>query len=185
MPEISDQQLIKDYFQGDAKALELLIARYLPLVYGYLLRFVRHAPDAEDITQEVFVKVWKQLKKFEPEKSFKAWILSIAKNTAIDFFRRKKIIPLAAFPPAFEDFLSETRADSKPLADESFDESLWLEKLRLAVASLSPKYREVFLLYYQDQLTFKEISLALKESINTVKSRYRRATIELKKILDK
>ncbi len=99
MPQ-DDRQLIYDYLKkGDEKSLEILIQRYLKPVYGFAYRYVGNVQEAEDIAQEVFVKVWKNLKKpalslskgFDPKKgNFKAWIFTIAKNTAFDFLKKKK-----------------------------------------------------------------------------------------------
>ncbi|MBI4159946.1 sigma-70 family RNA polymerase sigma factor [Candidatus Wolfebacteria bacterium] len=71
-------------------SLELLIRRYLKPIYGFTYRYVGAGQDTEDVTQETFVKVWRNLKKFDQNKSFKTWIFSIAKNTAIDFLKKKK-----------------------------------------------------------------------------------------------
>lgn len=80
-----DNQLIAEYLQGREQALEILINKYLGQIYGFVYRLVGKPEEAEDITQEVFVKVWRSLKKFDKEKSFKPWLFKIAKNTAMDF----------------------------------------------------------------------------------------------------
>jgi RNA polymerase sigma-70 factor (ECF subfamily) len=67
MPDRSDKQLIADYLKGDRASLEILIKRYLKPVYGFIFRYVGNAPEAEDITQEVFVRVWRNIKKFDPD----------------------------------------------------------------------------------------------------------------------
>jgi len=92
MPEISDKKLIKQYLHGDEKSLGFLIKRYLKPIYNFVYRYVSEAASAEDITQETFVKVWKNLNKFDQRKHFKTWIFCLAKNTAIDFLRKKKEI---------------------------------------------------------------------------------------------
>ncbi len=91
----SDQKLIANYLAGDEKSLEILINRYLRPIYSFVYRHVGNGEVAEDITQEVFVKVWRNLKKFDQNKSFKTWIFTIAKNTSFDFFKKKKAIPFS------------------------------------------------------------------------------------------
>lgn len=88
----SDEQLVVSYLKGDEKALEILIKRYLKLIYSFAFRFVSNSQEAEDIAQEVFIKMWRNLKKFDKNKKFKSWIFSIAKNTCLDTMKKKKII---------------------------------------------------------------------------------------------
>jgi RNA polymerase sigma-70 factor (ECF subfamily) len=87
----SDEKLITDYLRGDEKSLEILIKRYLKPIYSFTFRFVRDGQEAEDITQEVFVKMWRNLKKFKKNERFKNYLFTIAKNTCFDFLRKKKI----------------------------------------------------------------------------------------------
>jgi len=95
--EISDKKIIENYLKGDEKYLEILIQKYLKPIYGFVFKYVGNADEAEDITQAVFIKVWKNIKKYDKNKSFKTWIFSIAKNTCIDYLRKKKAIPLSNF----------------------------------------------------------------------------------------
>ncbi len=90
MSMLTDEQLIKNYLIGDNKALELLIKRYLTPIYNFVLRYVKNTSEAEDVTQEVFVKVWKNLKKFNDNYKFKSWLYTIAKNTSLDYLKKKK-----------------------------------------------------------------------------------------------
>ncbi|MFH1909788.1 MAG: sigma-70 family RNA polymerase sigma factor [bacterium] len=182
----SDQQLIADYLQGDEKSLEVLIGRYLKPIYSFVYRYIGGGQDTEDITQEVFVKVWRNLKKFDRQKSFKTWIFSIAKNTAIDFLKKKKVIPFSDFDT--EDggnIIADTFADMAKSSQEIFERKETAQMLESAMAELSPKYRTVLSLRYNSDFNFREIAETLGEPINTVKSRYRRALIILKNIFNK
>ncbi len=203
-----DQQLVADYIAGDEKSLEILIKRYLKPIYSFVCRYIGNSQDAEDITQEVFMKVWRNLKKFDQQKSFKTWIFSIAKNTSIDWIRKKKAIPFSNFEnEEGKNLLTETLADSAPLPNEIFERACISEMLNTAMSQLAPKYRMVlFLRYnwqrgrnesslsfrpsepirgfaYNDHFNFREIAEAFGESIHTTKSRHRRALIQLKKLL--
>jgi len=152
--------------------------------------------DAEDVTQEVFVKVWRNLKKFDQQKSFKTWIFSIAKNASLDYLKKKKAIPFSEFSArggsafggenvAGENMLAETLADPAPLPQELLERAGIAQVLNKTMEKLSPKYRMVLFLRYNDHFTFREIAETLGESINTVKSRNRRALIKIRKLLSK
>jgi len=185
MNNLSDEQLVHDYLKHkDEKSLKILIGRYLKPIYGFVYKYTNLLNEAEDITQEVFVKVWRNLKKFDQNKSFKTWIFQIAKNTAIDFLRQKKNIPFSAFETdEGENPLANTLIDQNPLPTEIFDQQNLAEKLTAAIDKLSEKYRQVLHLHYNNQFTFQEIAETLNEPIDTVKSRHRRALIVLKEIL--
>ena len=180
----SDQQLVADYIAGDEKSLEILIKRYLKPIYNFICRYVGNEQEAEDITQEVFVKVWRSLKKFDQSKSFKTWIFSIAKNTSIDWLRKKKAIPFSNFENGEgKNLLTEKLADPAPLPNKILERAGIAEILNIAINQLNPKYRMVLFLRYNDYFNFREIAEVLSEPLNTIKSRHRRALILLKKLL--
>jgi RNA polymerase sigma-70 factor (ECF subfamily) len=182
--DCSDQQLIADYLNGDEESLEVLIKRYLKPIYSFVFRYVGDSQEVEDITQEVFVKTWRNLKKFDRKKSFKTWIFTIAKNTSIDWLRKKKTIPFSEFEnKEGRNVLLETVADTAPLPHEFFGRANIVQKLTSAIEKLLPKYRMVLFLRYNDHFTFREIAEILEGSLNTIKSRHRRALILLKKLL--
>jgi RNA polymerase sigma-70 factor (ECF subfamily) len=191
-----DQNLILEYFKGDEKSLEILIQKYLKPIYGFIYRYVGGAKEAEDITQEVFVRVWRNLKKpapyriysgagFNPKKgSFKTWIFSIAKNAAIDSLRKKKALPFSEFDDdEGGNVLVETIVDPSPLPLEILERKDLTQLLEAAMQKLPMKYRMVLALRYNDHFTFQEIAETLAEPPDTVKSRHRRALILLKKII--
>ena len=121
-------------------------------------------------------------KNLTKKKSFKTWIFSIAKNTAIDFLKKKKTIAFSEFENEDgENTIMETLVDSSPLPSELLERSDLKGMLAKAMEKLSPKYRMVLFLRYNDHFTFREISESLNEPLDTVKSRHRRAVIMLKK----
>lgn len=186
MSNINDQILVEKYLQDDEKSLEILIQNYLKLIYSFTYRYVGNSQDAEDVTQEVFVKVWRHIKRFDQSKSFKTWIFSIAKNTAIDFLKKKKAIPFSDFDT--EDggnIIADTFADTAKLPQEIFERKETAQMLESAIAELSPKYRTILYLRYNSDFNFREIAETLGEPINTIKSRYRRALITLKNLFNK
>ncbi len=176
----SDLQLISEYIKGDEKSLEILIKKYLKRVYNLVYSYMQNQADAEDATQEVFVKVWKNISKFDHKKSFKTWAFAIAKNTAIDYLKKKKAIPFSMFDTADGNYITDTIADKSPLASEMAEYRENEDIISESIMSLPEKYRKIVGLRLKD-LTFKSIAEILGESINTVKSKYLRAIKLLKK----
>ena len=170
MTSKDDAQFVNRYFKGDEKSLEILIKKYLKPIYGFVYKYTGNVQEAEDITQEVFVKMWRYLKKYDKNKSFKTWIFSIAKNTCIDWLRKKKTISI-----------SELETGE---SDNFFERAGINQLLESATGKLLPKYQTVLSLYYDDNLNFREIAEQLGEPLDTVKSRHRRALIILRKDLD-
>jgi RNA polymerase sigma-70 factor (ECF subfamily) len=179
---MEDQELIKKFLGGNEDSLQLLFQRYLQPIYHFVYSSVRDAGQAEDITQEVFIKVWGHLKSFDQTKNFRVWIYTIAKHTVYDFLRKKKLIPFSFLER--EDEVYDV-ADTDPLPDKILETKQAGEKMEGALGTLSMQYREVLVLYYQEGFNFREIADILKTSVNTVKSRHRRALTLLKRAIQK
>ncbi len=180
----NDQQLIADYLNGDNSSIAILIGRYLKAVFNFTFRFVGKSEDAEDITQETFLKTWRNLKKYRQGENFKTWLFTIARNTAIDLLRKKKNFVFSDFEnDDGENSFAETLTDPEPLPDEVFTQAEEKNVLDNAITKLSPAHREVLLLHYNEHFTFDEIGKILGKSINTVKSRHRRALEDLRRLL--
>jgi RNA polymerase sigma-70 factor (ECF subfamily) len=187
MKNISDEKLVTMYLKGDEKALEELVRRYLSLIYGFSRKYAGDPDMASDISQEVFVKVWKNLKKFDTSKNFRNWIFVIAKNTALDWLKKKNALSLgkdmsAQGGPAsgWENNIPDLNQPS--MIDRFYNDSV-SQKLALAINQLPSKYGKVIKFHNQENLNFREISEKFGESVNTIKSRYRRGLILLKKYL--
>jgi len=183
--EKTDAELVSLYLNDeDPSALQTLISRYLKPVYNFVYHFVGNVHDAEDITQEVFVKVWKNLKKYRLEQSFKTWIFTIAKNTSIDWLRKVRHIAFSEFDSdGKENFIENTTADEEPLAEELaiLDEDR--KTVSRAMEKLGTADQIILVLRYSEDLTFKEIGEILKKPLDTVKSQHRRALTKLRTIL--
>lgn len=191
MNETSDEQLVFHYLKGDEKSLEALIRLYLKPIYNFVYRYTGSGQDADDLTQEVFVRVWKNLKKFDRRRSFKTWIFSIAKNASVDFLKKsqsafggKKTLPFSQFEnEKGGNPIIENIADPAPLPSEILEQKDRANVLTAALAKLSPQSRMVLFLRYNDHFTFREIAESLDRSLNTIKSWHRRALITLKGLL--
>lgn len=179
-----DEKLVHDYIAGEETALETLIKRYLKHIYSFVCRYVGNGKDAEDITQEVFLRMWKNIKKFDTQKKFKTWLFNIAKNASIDFLKKKRDIPFSFFEnETGRNVLIENIKDSAALPTELMQRADTANLLNAAMKKLSPEHRMVLFLRYNDHFNFREIGESLGESLHTIKSRHRRALIMLKKLL--
>lgn len=167
-----DNQLINKYLKGDEKSLELLINKYLKSIYSFVYKNIGNPAESEDLTQEIFLKIWKNLKKFDQSKNFKPWLYQIARNTAIDYLRKKKSIPFSRFQTeSGQNILLDTLTDdSKDLLEDLHKKDI-IEKVTF---SLDTNERKLIDLRHKQGMSFQEISDIFKESINTIKSRYRR-----------
>lgn len=183
MKNLTDEKLVQIYLKGNEKALEEIVRRYLPLIYNFSRRYSGDADNASDIVQEVFVKVWKNIEKFDSSKNFKSWIFTIAKHAALDYLKKKNALPLSLIEEENADSI-ENIADPNQLPPlENFYKQTLSENLALAIGKLPVKYGVVIRLYHKKSLNFREISDLTDESINTIKSRYRRGMALLKKLL--
>ena len=185
MEKVTDEQLVIQYLNNkDELALEELIKRYLPRIFGFVKRYTGNEDTAADITQETFVKVWKNMKSFDSSKSFKTWIFTIAKRTAIDELRKKKAILFSTLDNDWVNNFGESLADKSA----SFLEQILMrqesKELAFAISKLPANYRSIVNMHIKDDLKLREIADILKKPPNTVKSRYRRG-LNLLKILIK
>jgi len=179
----SDQELIRAYRGGDDQALNILIQRHLAGVYRFLYRLVGEASTAEDLAQETFLKMWHNLRRYDTTRPFKAWLLAIARHTAVDYLRKKKPLTFSQLETEDGQGLEETLADEQPLPPEILARADAAQLLADALATLNPQASAVVLMHETEELTFQEIAEAVDEPLNTVKSRYRRAILQLQKYL--
>lgn len=181
----NDRQIIIDYLSGDQVAITILVDRYLKSVFNFSYRLVGNHQNAEDITQETFLKMWRNLKKYRRDENFKTWLFTIARNTSIDLLRKNKSFVFTTFENEDgENPFAENLTDTEPLPDEIFAKAEEKKMLEENLTKLTPIHREVLLLHYTEHFTFDEIGKILGKSLNTAKSRHRRALAELRKLLD-
>ncbi len=183
MQELSDQQLVALAKKGDNVALEILVSRYLKLVFYYVNSYLKNTANAEDVSQEIFIKLWKNLAKYDATKEFRPWLYKIAKNSCLDFLKKKQSLSFTEFETTEgEQWLAQTIPDVSPSPAVNTDRVILGEKLATTLKLLSPKYAEIISQYHLEDLNFRQISEKSRQSINTVKSRYRRAIVQLKNI---
>lgn len=177
-----DQILIQRYLDGDEDSLKMLIDKYTSSVYNFTSRFVEDS-YRDDIVQEVFIKVWKKLENFDKDKSqFKTWLFVVARNTTIDYLRKRKIILFSSLDNEEESF-AENIEDEIILPDQALQKLQDKELLDKILSELKDEYKTVLMLHYQEDMSFKEIGEVLGKPMNTVKSYHQRALIILRKQL--
>ena len=162
---------------------EDVLHEYSAPIYNFCTRLIGNEDDAKDLTQDIFVKIWKNLEKYDESKSLKAWVFTIARNTCYDWLRKKKNLIFSQMNKEDVDF-EETIVDEKPLQDELFIEKENAGRVEMALKVLSQDQLEVVVLHYTENLSFEEIAEVLQKSINTVKSQNRRALEKMKKFLE-
>jgi RNA polymerase sigma factor (sigma-70 family) len=166
--ERDDAELARCCQAGDTDAMRLLIERYQTDVFAVCMRLLRHAHDAEDVAQEVFVRVFRSLASWDVNRPMRPWILSIAVNrcrTALS--RRKK-------RPENVDYLAETlQGRAVPETDELHSEIL------RAVDALRDDYREVFVLFHEQGQPYEEIASVTGRPVGTIKTWLHRARAEV------
>ena len=184
--DITDEEIIVKYLDGEDDALNLLIQRYIKSIYNFVYRYAKNSQDAEDITQDVFILVWKHIKKFDGQKSFRAWIFTIARNTSLNWIKKKKPVLFSELQAIFiQD--NDPSEDSFDIADESIvsieeatDALIRNKHVKDAIETLSPQYQNILSMRIDGGFTFQEIADVLDQSINTIQSDYRRALLKLK-----
>lgn len=189
MLEVSDKKLVTSYLKGDEKALETFYLRYERMLYGYIYRKVRNSDVTQDLFQEIWMKIVKNMGKLGTFSQVKSWVFRIAHNHIIDYYRkegRRKGIYSMNNPvdssgeghSTFEDMLSDPQVQHplQKLRLEEFEQCL-----DEALLTLSEEQREVFSLRYEKDLKFKDIAEITQAPLNTVLGRMRTA---VRKITD-
>lgn len=163
---------------GDQKAFAELMQIYKKPVYHVVLKMVRNADDAEDLTIEAFAKAFRNLHKFNPEFAFSTWLFRIATNNCIDFIRKNKIKTMSIDAGMRIDNGDEIQVDFKDNnlnPQEVAIKNQKIEIMQLVVQKLPPKYQKLVSLRYFDELSYEEIATELKAPLGTVKAQLHRA----------
>lgn len=181
---ITDEELVKRFLDGNETYIEDLINRHKNKVYTYIILIVKNQPLAEDIFQDTFIKVIKSLKegKYKDNGKFVSWVIRIAHNLIIDYFRKEKQINTFNN----EDYEADI-FNSKKLSTGNIEENLIQDQItrevRLLIDRLPEDQKQVILLRHYGGLSFKEIAEQTNVSINTALGRMRYALINLRKLI--
>lgn len=180
-----DFELVKDFINGDKMSIEILINRHKDRVYTYIVLIVKDTQLAEDIFQDTFIKVIKSLRKgkYQEKGIFVSWVIRIAHNLIIDYFRKSKHLKTYSSEDGEMDVFN-----SKKLAEDNIEDLLIDDQIasdvRKLVNMLPDEQKEVILLRHYGGLSFKEISEQTNVSINTALGRMRYALINMRKLIE-
>ena len=180
----SDQSLLHNYRQGDRSAISTLIERHIDRVRNYIRMMVKDKDAADDILQETFVKAVRVIDegRYADNGKFLSWILRIAHNQVIDYFRAQKHNRQVNESSAGYDVLGTLRIAERNIEDSMVAEQIEAD-VRALVDMLPAEQRDVVMLRYFSGLTFKEIAEQTNVSINTALGRMRYALINLRKMI--
>ena len=185
--ELTEEVLFNRYVGGDLKAFDVLLERMKGLVYSMILRYIRNDSQADEIFQEVFLKVCRNKDQFRHSTSFKSWLVTITKNTCIDATRKDKrtlkTSPLDDQNNENDRALSDKVADEGPTPMDALTTQFENQELEALLDELPLTQRETFYMKVIMELTFEEIGEAMDVSTNTAKSRYRYALSTLRSLV--
>lgn len=173
--EIDESPWIEAAAAGDPEASAWLVERYTPTVYRFTLRLMRNEQDARDATQDTLVKVLRNLERYDDRWKFSTWVISIARNTCIDTFRKRK-------RQSWDE--PTDVADHGPSPLELTSRQQRAEVLHAALDRIPPLYREVLVMYHFDHMKYREIADVLDIPIGTVMNRIFRARRKLRDAFD-
>ena len=180
----NDKQLINLYLEGNQKAFEVLLNRHKSRIYTQIYLFVKDHDLAEDIFQEVFIKIIDTLRKgkYNHEGKFLQWAMRISYNLCVDYFRRSKRRTKVSPSETFDIF------DVLEVKDDNMEDTLiktqTYDRIKELVDLLPPEQREVVILRHYADMSFKEIAGLTRVSINTALGRMRYALINIRKMVE-
>jgi RNA polymerase sigma factor (sigma-70 family) len=176
---IEDFDLIdKAVNDKDQQAYATLMKRYKKAVYFMILKMIRDADDAEDLTMEAFAKAFRNLHRFKKDYTFSTWLFRIATNNTIDFIRKKKLKTMSLNNTLTDDGGNSVNIDVEDDDNNPQDEYIRtqrIEMVRIFVDKLPAKYRKLVKLRYFDELSYEEIAQELDKPLGTVKAQLHRS----------
>ena len=182
----SDEQIVAGILAGKGSDFEILVLRHQGAIHNFILRMLHDTEEALDLTQEVFLKIFCSLERFDPQFRFTTWMYRIASNAAIDQIRKRRTgttFSLDAPISSEEGSGSRDVAGTEPTPDEVFQASETRGHIEEALAALPSEYRHVLLLRHQGERRYDEIARITGLPIGTVKNRIFRAREMLRKAL--
>lgn len=182
--KLTDQELIMCYLNGEEKAFEVLLNRHKNKIYTSIYLFTKDRSLADDIFQEVFIRIIDTLRKgkYNHEGKFLQWAMRISYNLCVDYFRRGKRRPIVSPGDDFDIF--DVLKQPELNAEEAIMRSQTHDKVRQLVDHLPEEQREVVILRHYADMSFKEIAGLTQVSINTALGRMRYALINIRKMVE-
>ncbi len=183
-----ETELVRRAQNGDVSAFEMLIEEYQKRIFSIAYRMIQHQEDAADLTQDVILKIYKNLDKFKGDSKFSTWVYRIATNTCLDEIKksqRRTTYSLDKEVETDEGSMTAEIADKGPTPEEEAERKDVKKAVYAAIEQLGTEHKKVNILRDLQGLSYEEIAKILQCSVGTVKSRISRARESLKKILSK
>lgn len=182
---LSDAQLVNNYILGEEIALSVLINRHQARLYGFIFSKIQDRDATEDVFQDTFIKVIRTLKRgnYNEQGKFLPWVMRIAHNLVIDYFRKNNRMPKFKNKGDFDIF--SVLSDESPNAENKIVENQIADHVRILLEELPEDQKTVIKMRIYQDMSFKEISENTGVSINTALGRMRYGLINLRKMIDK
>ncbi len=182
LSKLSDNELIQGYRNGNSECFELLLSRYQTKVYGYIFSVVKDKETADDIFQDTFLKVIVTINSgvYKDENKFIHWVMRIAHNLIVDFYRRGNKMPIVPNKPDYD--IVQTLKLQDEDAEQQIIRQQTASNIRKLVKMLPPEQRRVVILRHYGKCDFKDIAARTGVSINTALGRMRYAIINLRRL---
>ncbi|MFZ5989360.1 MAG: RNA polymerase sigma factor [Bacillota bacterium] len=174
--ETPDVDLIKKCLSGESYAFEELVTRYKKLIYNVIYNMINNKDELYDISQEVFIRIYRSLDKYNPEFKFSTWIVRIATNYCLDMLRKKKVDSM----PIDEAIGVSSTVDTP---EACYIKREQRERINDELSKLPEKYRVPIILFHKNGLSYEEMSQVLNEPMSIIKNRLYRARLMLKEKL--
>ncbi len=183
--QLDDRALVARVLGGDRDRFTELVRRYEKRVVNYVFRIIHRYEDAHDLAQDIFVKVYLALDRYDPKYQFSTWLFRIAQNASIDALRKKSVTEVPMARPADDESQKEREfADGGISPYRALKNKQLGKAIEKAVANLPPDYRELIQLRHFAELSYEEIAAMKKLPLGTVKNKLFRARNLLKTELD-
>ena len=176
--ELTDYDIIKRILSGEQELFSELVTRYKRLVYSVVYNMLNDQQEVNDVSQEVFIRIYQSLGRYNPEFKFSTWTVKIATNLCLDILRKRKVESLPM------DDITET-ASSMDTPEARYLKKERSKRIRDAIEELPEKYRLPVILFHQNGMSYEEMMKALDEPMTIIKNRLYRARLMLRDKLSK
>ncbi len=175
--QTAEVEWLKQAQKGDDYAFSRLVEVYQKPVYNLCYRMLGNAGDAEDAAQETFIRAYKAIRRYDPERKFSTWLLTIASNYCIDQHRRRKLPAISVDEFEAPDIPAKTPGMEAMMIQDEYQEAV-----TAMLDQLKPQDRSAVILRYWYEYSYEEIAESLSMSVSAVKSRLHRARLELAEV---
>jgi RNA polymerase sigma-70 factor (ECF subfamily) len=179
--QATDEEVCSLVQRGDSDAFGVLVERYEKKLLRYGRKFLANREDIEDIVQDVFISGYQNMQSFDVSQKFSPWIYRIAHNAFVNGLKRKERSPFVLVD--FDTILAHAVSEETGVSDRDMKDMK--DMIERGLGELAPKYREVLILYYLEEMSYKEISEILQVPVGTVGIRIKRAKEALREVYAK